>query len=159
MQTWSKEEFYFIYERQVDMVYKLCKIYLKNENDARDGVQEVFLKLWEKKPEFSDQQHEKAWLIRVTKNYCFNQLKSSWFRKRIDIEDWTVIPAKSATENNELLEMVMALSAKFREVLYLYYYEGFSVREISVLLQRKESTIQSQLAAGRKKLEKLLENR
>lgn len=67
MQKWSEEEFRLLYDRYIDMLYKICMVYLKNESDARDGVQEIFLKLWEKKPDFSDQEHEKAWLIRLAK--------------------------------------------------------------------------------------------
>lgn len=156
MQKWSEERFRILYDRHIDMLYKICMIYLKNEEDARDGVQEIFLKLWERKPDFSDQEHEKAWMIRLAKNHCINQRKSSWFRKRTDMKDWSSIPAKGDPEDTELLELVMELPVKFREVLYLYYYEEYSVREISRLLGRKESTIQSRLAAGRAKLKKLI---
>lgn len=152
MQKWSEEEFRLLYDRYIDMLYKICMVYLKNESDARDGVQEIFLKLWEKKPDFSDQEHEKAWLIRLAKNHCINQLNSSWFRKRTSIDDWSAIPSEGKREDTELLELVMQLPVKFRESMYLYYYEGYSVRKISRILGRKESTIQSRLAAGREKL-------
>lgn len=152
MEEWSKEKFHAVYLRHVDMVYKLCRMYLKNDADAKDGVQEIFLKLWQKQPEFLDKEHEKAWLIRITKNYCINQLRSAWFRKRVEWKDNAEISVQDAAENQELLELVMSLPVKFREVMYLYYYEGYSIREMSALLARKESTIQSQLAAGRKKL-------
>lgn len=82
-------------------------------------------------------------------NHCINQLNSSWFRKRTSIDDWSAIPSEGKREDTELL---MQLPVKFRESMYLYYYEGYSVREISRILGRKESTIQSQLAAGREKL-------
>lgn len=152
MDEWSEEVFRFLYDRYADMVYKICFVYLKNESDAKDGVQEVFLKLWEKKPSFADHEHEKAWLLRLAKNHCVNQLKSSWFRKRGELADWSVIPAEENAEDTQLLEMVLSLPVKFREVMYLYYYEDYSVREIGRLLGRNESTIQSRLAAGRKKL-------
>lgn len=152
MDQWSEEAFRILYDRYVDMLYKICFVYLKNESDAKDAVQEIFLKLWEKKPSFADHEHEKAWLIRLAKNYCVNQLKSSWIRKRGELADWTMLPARETAEDIGLRELVMALPVKFREVLYLYYYEGYSVREIGRLLGRKESTIQSRLAAGRDKL-------
>lgn len=155
---WSKEEFRVLYDRYVDMLYKICMVYLKNESDAKDGVQEIFLKLWEKKPSFSGQEHEKAWLIRLAKNYCINQLRSHWFRKRSAPPDWSAIPAEETEEDTELLELVMSLPVKFREVLYLYYYEEYSVREISRLLGRKESTLQSRLAAGREKLKERIKD-
>ena len=126
MYVWTKENFHRTYEKYSDLVYRLCLLYLKNESDAKDGLQDIFLKLWEKKPSFKNEQHTQAWLIRTTKNYCLDILKGSW-------------------------------PEKYREVLYLYYYEEYSIREISKLNGRKESTIQSRLAAARQKLKKILE--
>lgn len=146
------QNFREIYDRQADHVYRLCMIYLKNDGDAQDGVQEIFLKLLEKNITFENQAHEQAWFIRTTKNYCMDQLKSFWRKKRTDLEQWSEWVADEPAEEGALLEMVMELPVKYREVLYLYYYEDYSVREISGMLGRKESTIQSQLAAGRKKL-------
>ena len=63
------------------MVYRICMLYLKNESDARDGLQDIFLKMWEKQPVFENASHEKAWLISTTKHYCLDVLKSSWHKK------------------------------------------------------------------------------
>lgn len=150
-------QFKKIYDRQAERVYRICLIYLKNESDAQDGLQEVFLKLLENPVSFKDEEHEKAWCIRTAKNYCFDQLKSFWHKKRVSMENWREAGETTASEEGALLEIVMKLPVKYRDVLYLYYYEDYSVREISSMLGRKESTIQSQLAAGRKKLRKWIE--
>ena len=160
MQSWTKEDFRLLYDDYADMVYRICFLYLKNESDAKDGVQEVFLKIWEKQPVYENREHEKAWLIQTTKHYCFDVLKSSWRQKRSDTPEWkqqqTAVEVRSESEET-LLEYVMKLPAKFREVIYLYYYEEYSIREMSGILGRKESTIQSRLSAARKKLKKILE--
>lgn len=151
------EDFRAVYDRQADRVYRLCMLYLKNDSDARDGVQDIFLKLLEKNISFESAVHEQAWFIRTTKNYCIDKLKSFWRRKRADWNEWSGQAGNEPQEEGVLLEMVMKLPMKYREVLYLYYYEEYSVREIGNMLGRKESTIQSQLAAGRKKLRQQLE--
>lgn len=151
------EDFRAIYDRQADRVYRLCMVYLKNDGDAQDGVQEIFLKLLQKNISFENEDHERAWFIRTAKNYCMDQLKSFWRIKRTDLGQWQEPAAEEPPEEGALLEMVMELPVKYREVLYLYYYEDYSVREISSMLGRKESTVQSQLAAGRKKLRQQIE--
>lgn len=86
MYVWTKENFHRTYEKYSDLVYRLCLLYLKNESDAKDGLQDIFLKLWEKKPSFKNEQHTQAWLIRTTKNYCLDILKGSWHKKRVRFE-------------------------------------------------------------------------
>ena len=153
----DEEKFRQIYERQIEMVYRICYLLLQNRADAEDAAQGVFLKLWERKKTFQDLNHEKAWLITVSRNHCRDILRSPWHKKRIAMED--VIGEYADTEKTgerELLSAVMELPAKYREAVYLYYYEGYSIREMSGILHRKESTIQSRLAAARKKLKQLL---
>ena len=139
-----------VYERQNRRVYRLAMLYLKNVQDAEDAVQNIFLKFIEKRVVFENEAHETAWFIAVTKNYCKDVLKAFW-RKKVDLGDIPEI-SSSEKEGKALLMKIWKLPAKYREVLYLYYYEEYSIREISALLQRKESTIQTQLATARKKL-------
>lgn len=75
-----------IYERQLERVYRLSLIYLKNVPDAEDAVQNIFLKMLEKEPVFQDENHETAWFVRVTRNYCRDVLRSFWKRNRISLE-------------------------------------------------------------------------
>ena len=83
MREWTKETFHSAYETYSTMVYRLCMLYLKNESDAKDALQDIFLKIWEKKPVFQNEMHCRAWLIQTTKHHCLDLLKSSWFKKRV----------------------------------------------------------------------------
>lgn len=140
-----------VYDRQSRTIYHLAMTYLKNTADAEDVVQNVFVNYIKNKPEFKSLEHEKAWFIVATKNHCKNLLKNFW-KSKVDMGE---IPEKNYEETEEgsfVLDKIMELPVKYREVLYLYYYEEYSIREISELLSRKESTIQTQLAAARQKL-------
>ena len=144
-----------IYERQHRRVYRMAMIYLKNVHDAEDAVQNVFIKYINQDITFDSLEHENAWFITVTKNYCKDVLKSFWHRNVAFVE----IPdsAKEDSSNEEVLKSIMKLPKKYREVIYLYYYEEYSVKEIAILLERKESTIQTQLYDARKKIKKIME--
>ncbi|MUT68354.1 RNA polymerase sigma factor [Paenibacillus sp. NEAU-GSW1] len=154
----SDDDIAEVYQRHVDTVYRLCFMYLKNASDAEDAVQSVFLKLLKIGKKFADHEHEKAWLIVTAKNYCKDMLKSWWKFRRVRMDH---LPELFNSENqeqaNELMETLLALPPKYKDVLYLYYYEDYSVKDISAMLNRNESTIQSQLANGRKRLKVRLE--
>ncbi len=143
-----------LFTRQHKRIYRMAMLMLKSTADAEDAVQNIFLKYMEKGIEFSDMEHENAWFITVTRNYCKDQLRNFW-RRQVDLGDIPEQVAESDTDY-ELLEHIMKLPDKYRELIYLYYYEEYSVREMSHMLVRKESTIQTQLAAARKRLKKLL---
>ena len=142
-----------IYERNIDMVYRLCFILLKNTADADDAVQAIFLKLYKYNKPFHDREHEKAWLIVTTKNTCKDVLKSWWRSRRVDLD---ILPEKTHWDHDDqqrdILEQLLRLPEKYRTVLYLYYIEDYSIKEMSTLLNRKESTLQTQLAKGRSRL-------
>lgn len=126
---------------------------LKNREDSEDAVQETFLRYMEKAPVFTSQEHEKAWLLRVAVNISKNHLSSAWFRKRTDLKE--DIPALEQ-EEQEVLESVLKLPAKYRTVIHLYYYEGYSLSEISQILRSPLSTVTTRLSRARKKLAILL---
>lgn len=159
VRDWTKDYFHEKYECYCDMVYRICMLYLKNESDARDGLQDIFLKIWEKQPVFENASHEKAWLISTTKHYCLDVLKSSWHKKRVALDINREIMSDEREQEYPVLDEILKLPQKYREVLYLYYYEEYSVKEIGIMLKRKESTIQSRLAAGRNKLKTRLVDR
>lgn len=145
-----------IFERQHRRVYRIAMMMLQNAADAEDAVQNVFLKFVEKGKKFNDEEHENAWFITVTKNYCKDQLKSTW-HKQVDFGE---IPEGASSETKaegNLLPYIMKLKDKYREVLYLYYYEEYSIKEMARILGRGESTLQTQLSAARGKLKKMLE--
>ncbi|MCR6546941.1 RNA polymerase sigma factor [Dehalobacterium formicoaceticum] len=142
-----------MYQRNVNRVYKLCYIYLKNAVDAEDAVQSVFLKLLQSNVYFNDYEHEKAWFITTTKNYCKDILKSWWKRQRVDFETLPDIASQDKDkQEKEIIAKLLALPEKYRVVLHLYYLEDYSVKEIAKILGRNESTIRSQLQRGREKL-------
>lgn len=142
-----------MYQRNVNRVYKLCYIYLKNIADTEDAVQSIFLKLLQSNIYFNDYEHEKAWFIITTKNYCKDILKSWWKRQRVHFESLPDIASKVEDKQGiEIISKLLALPEKYRVILHLYYLEDYSVKEIATLLERNESTIRSQLKRGREKL-------
>lgn len=142
-----------LYQRNVSSVYKMCYIYLKNTADAEDAVQSVFLKFLQAGVSFNDQDHEKAWFITTTRNYCKDVLKSWWRRQRIDLETLPEIVSQDDTEREkEIIISLMSLPEKYKSVLHLYYLENYSVKEIAELLKINESTIRTRLQRGREKL-------
>ncbi|MHA7966018.1 RNA polymerase sigma factor [Paenibacillus sp. CAU 1782] len=144
-QKWAE-----VYTRHVNLVYRLCFVYLRNTADAEDAVQTVFVKLIQSDVQFNGSEHEKAWLTVATRNHCKDLLKHWWKRRRVsldtlpEIPDWPV-----GGSSTEVLGRLLQLPEVYKSVLYLYYYEEYSVREISGLLGWKESTIQTRLARGR----------
>ena len=154
----SITEFREFYDRQVKRVYRLAMVLMGNISDAEDVTQTVFLKAWEKKPDFRDSDHEIAWILTTTRNQCKDIHKSFYRRKRADLENAPEPQVTLETQmDSEIWEALQSLTEKYRMVLYLYYYEGYSVRELSVILGRRESTLQTQLATGRKQMKSLLE--
>lgn len=137
-----------------DMLFRIALSFTKDSTASEDIIQDVFLHYMTDGTLFLDQEHKKAWLIRVTVNECKKYHRSVWNRKRIPLED--IYPFETE-EKHEVFYLVMSLPAKYRILIHLYYYEGLSVKEISSLLQLKESTIQSRLFRARKKLRKEME--
>ncbi len=142
-----------IVEKYSDLLLRVAFTYMKNISDAEDMVQEVFLKLVHDYPSFDNNEHEKAWLIRVTINLCKNRLKSAWFRKTEPIYETAL---SFSDEEKFVMDAVMELPSKYRSVILLYYHEGYSIKEISNILEIKESTISSQLQRARTQLKSKL---
>lgn len=151
----DKKYFEEIYNRHVDTVFKIAIVYLKNQVDAEEVVQETFIKLLNTNKEFNDHNHEKAWLITVASNHCKNILKHSWFKRVVCVDELS----QYTTDDIQLgiIEDVLNLPYKYKSVIYLYYYEGYSINEISKILDLKVSTVKSNLHRGRKLLKIKLE--
>ena len=135
------------------MLLRVAYSQLNNRTEAEDAVQEVLLKYMEKAPVFQSAEHEKAWLLRVTINHCKNHLASAWFRKRADLDEG--IPALD-NEELEVVSAVAALPAKYRAVVHLYYFEGYSTKEIAEILHSRPNTVSSRLSRARALLAKAL---
>ena len=151
------EDFQALYNRQVNRVYKLAMVMLGSRTDAEDVVQMVFLKVWEKKINFQDQDHETAWILTVTRNQCKDILKS-YDRKHCSPQEempQSGIAFETPMENAVWLAL-KSLEEKYRLLLYLYYYEGYSTGQVAELLGRKESSVRSNLKRGREKLKMIL---
>lgn len=148
----EREEVAGAYERHVDLVYRVCYLFLKQKTDAEDAVQSVFLKYLQSPAEFRSREHEKAWLITTAKNTCRDVLRSWWKRKRVEMDHIPEPVSQEDARAGEVLEQLWALPEKYRIVLYLHCIEGYSAKETAELLGRSESTVRSQLLRGREKL-------
>lgn len=126
---------------------------LKSVPSAEDAVQEAFIKLITKQPSFNDDEHEKAWLLRVTVNISLNMLKKS------KVNDCLIESDVIYADNSDfvLLESVLSLPVQYRTVIHLYYYEGYSIKEIASILRIPSATVGTRLSRGRKLLKIKLE--
>ena len=130
-------------EKYSDMVHRICFLYLKSEADVEDIFQNVFLKLLQHKYTFENEEHEKAWLCRVTINQC-KDVHKSFFRKNVCSINDLEIPTEDKTEEGLLCE-VLSLPQKYRNVIYLYYFEDYPVSEVAKILGEKENTVHTHL--------------
>ena len=135
-----------------DMIRRICLLHLKNHADTEDVFQEVFLKYVLRGAVFESVEHERAWLIRVTVNACKDLLKSLFRRKTVSLEVLSEEAASISSEQHATLEAVLALPEKYKDVIYLHYYDGYNAREIGRILKKKENTVYSLLSRGRELL-------
>lgn len=138
------------YKKHGMMLYKLAMVHLGHPHDAEEAMQEAFMKLLYHAPVFRDDEHEKAWLIRVVTNHCRNMRRSSWFRRVIKGAEIPEASSNSAVQ--PLVELVLALPFRYRTVIHLYYYEEYSVKEIAEILHISESAAKMRLNRGRQQL-------
>ena len=132
-----------------DMVRRLCMLHLKNYADTEDIFQTVFLKYALSSVEFESKEHEKAWMIRVTINACKDLLKS--FRKHtVSIDQLIEQPAPVPQDHREVLEAVLSLPKKYKDVVYLHFYEGYTAPQISEILGKNVNTVYTLLTRAKK---------
>ena len=141
-------------EKYSNMVRWICFMYLHNQADVEDVFQEVFLKLLLADETFENEEHRKAWLCRITINKCKDVCKTFWRRKVESIED-KELPFEDGMES-EVMAAVLALPQKYKDAVYLFYYEEYTVPEIAKLLRQKENTIYSNLHRARELLKRKL---
>ena len=137
------------------MLLRIAMTRLASAADAEDVVQEVFLKLLTTRPQFRDAEHEKAWLIRTTLHRACDAARAA-SRQNLPLEAAEAIPGPAPAEPSPILSAVQALPAKYSAVIYLHYYEGYSIREISKLLRLPAPTVGTRLSRGRERLRALL---
>lgn len=152
----SEEEAARAIERYGDMVRRLCLVHLKNPADTEDIFQNVFLKYVLSPVVFESPEHEKAWLIRVTLNACKDLVKSFFRSRTVPLEELLDQPAPLSEEHKEVLEAVLALPPKYRDAVYLHYYEGYTAAEIGKLLGKNTNTVYTLLTRAREQLRETL---
>jgi RNA polymerase sigma-70 factor (ECF subfamily) len=142
-----------IYRRQVKTIYRVCYGFMKNKTDAEDCVADTFCKLFSSEKTFESEIHEKSFLIRIASNICKNKLKH-WSRTTLDIDEQTDLETEDKVDDT--LKIVLELPEKYKNVIYLYYYEEYNTEEIAKILKKNASTVRSYLSEARSLLKEKL---
>ena len=141
-----------------NMILRICFTYSLGRADAQDICQNVFLKLLQSDRRFDSEGETRAFIIRMTVNECKDVLKSGWRRRSVPLDE--LIERETSflpEENTGLLSAVQRLPVKYREAVYLYYYEGYNAEEIAAMVGAKPAAVRQRLARAREKLRKELE--
>jgi len=151
-------------EEYQTMLYRIAFSNMKNRADAEDVVQEAFLRYMKDEKPILSKEHEKAWLIRTAIHICMDIQKSSWRRKTVALEESLAAETRNVylpyqIKDDKTLEAVLQLPVLYRNPIYLFYYEDYSIREIAVVLNEKEGTIKTRLRRGREEVKKILTER
>ena len=135
-------------------VYRLAYARTGSRADAEDVMQEVFLRMVKTRPVFDSEAHAKAWLLRVASNCASDLFRLPWRRREEPLEEDLTAP--ESPREGSVTEAVLALPARYRIPVHLYYYEGYSVAEIAKIIGKSEGTVKSRLSRARDLLRKLL---
>ena len=147
----SLDEFF---DQYGDMVFRVALQHSQNDADAQDITQEVFIKIWKGHPPFYTSDHEKAWILRIALNACHDRWRFIKRAKLVALDESLV--AGKQEHKYYLLNTVKHLPMKYRTVIYLFYYEEMSVKEIAIFLGKNENTILTWLSRARQRLKKEL---
>ena len=150
----TQDEFTRLAKKYQDMIYRLALSYLRSPHDAEDTAQEVLIKLYTAKKEFESDDHVRFWLVRVTSNECKKALRHRCITPSLD--ECAELIAEDDFEARDVLEAVMSLDGSLREVLILYYYEGFKISEIARIVKIPQGTVGTRLKRAKEKLKELL---
>lgn len=141
------------YHEHKAMLFRVAFSYLGNVPDCEDVLQEAFLRLYYKAPTFGTSEDEKRWLLRVTINLCKNTIKANQNRKCVQLEEWyDSDPATCESGWKENLLEMYEVPDRYRIVLYLFYYEEYSIKEIARILKITQSAVKMRLKRGKEKL-------
>lgn len=144
------------------MLLRMCYVYLRDEDQAQDAVQETFLKAYRALPAFRGDCSEKTWLIRIAMNICRSMQRSAWFRhhdRRVTPEELPIAASMAEAEGSELMGAIMELAPKWKEIIMLYYWQNMNVKEIADALGIAQSTVSNRLRHARELLHDMLEGR
>lgn len=137
-----------------NMILRLAYSYLHNQSDAEDILQETLIKYLQTAPDFAGPNHEKSWLLKVAANLSKNRIDYNRLRQTDELEE--TLMAKERQDLSFVWEAVKQLPANYRAAIHLFYYEGCSTAEIARILNRKESSVRSDLRRGREQLKHIL---
>lgn len=135
-------------------ILRLAYTYLHNMSDAEDILQDTLLQFLKKAPSFDSAEHEKAWLLRVAANLSKNRIAYNAVRRTDELDE--TLAAEEREDLSFVWEAVKSLPTQYREAIHLFYYEGYSTRQIAEVLSKKETTVRSDLRRGRARLKELL---
>ncbi len=152
----SEQEVNRAIERHSDTVRRLCMIYLKNYADTEDIFQTVFLKYVLSSVSFENEEHEKAWFIRVTINACKDLLRNFFRSRTVSLDEIMELPANLTPDHREVLEAVLSLPQKYRDVVYLHYFEDYTAPQIGRILGKNVNTIYTLLTRSKRMLREKL---
>lgn len=144
-----------VYQELLPTIYRVAYTYMKNSYDSEDAAQEAFIRLARCAHSFQDDRDLKAWMVVTVSNICKDMLRRR-HRQELNLDDYPELPAPQ-DEKHALLRALLALPDKFKSAIYLYYFEGYSVKEIARTMGQTEGTVKSWLHRARKLLKQDLE--
>ena len=150
MSTKNEMEIQHIIQTYGNLLYRNAYIFLGNSHDVQDVLQEVLIKYMEKAPAFADENHEKAWLLKVTANLCKDFLRFNRHHSYVNIDEAETVC--SQPEHTQIIKEVLLLPAKYKAVLLLHYIEGYQVKEIAKILGISENAVKKRLQRGKQTL-------
>ena len=153
--AYTREELEELVRRHAPAVYRLAYARTGSRADAEDVMQETFLRLLRARPELRDDEHAKAWLLRVAANCAGDLFRAPW-RRTLPLEEAGCL-AQPAPEPDGTLEAVLSLPPRYRAPVHLYYYEGYSVAEIAAILRKSQETVRTRLHRARGMLREKLQ--
>lgn len=140
---------------------RICCVYLKDRAAAEDAVQETFLKAFRNMESFRGESSEKTWLIRIAINCCRDYRRSAWYRYvdfRVSVDQLPILSSAPPSDEHLALTLaIMKLKPKYMEAVLLYFYEGYSIREIAKMLSLTEAAVSSRIRKAKQKLRAELE--
>ncbi len=154
-QNKSEQEIKELVNKYSSLIFRISYCILCNKEDAEEAVQETLLRYLTKAPEFKNEEHRKAWLIKVSANISKNMLMFRIKRETLNIDDLENIGI--AEKDYENLELIMSLPARYKIVLTLFYVEGYKSKEIAEIIGISEDAVRKRLQKGRELLKKEFE--
>ena len=157
----TKERLEQIFRDYYQLIYRVAFSQVKNHADAEDITQEVFLKIIRHDMRYQSMEHERAWIVRVTINLCRDLLKSKWHKTSVSMEEVSEAQRGSCENFTEIQDdmmwAVLQLPEKYRNCLYLFYYEDYSIKEIAQSMEMPENTVKTNLKRCRQAMKEFLE--